>query len=74
VSIADAGGQPITMITRGGQPLAQPSPLGADGSSFSVSRTATAAPSVGQGSARAASATAAAVVARPHPAAAPETA
>jgi hypothetical protein len=49
VSIADAGGQSITMITRGGQPLAQPSPLGADGSSFSVRRTATAATPPGQG-------------------------
>jgi hypothetical protein len=48
VSIADAGAKPITMITRGGQPLAQPSALDADGSSFSVARTATSSTSVGQ--------------------------
>ena len=38
VTIAQAGGQPITMYGRGGQPLAQPSPLGSDGSSFTVTR------------------------------------
>jgi hypothetical protein len=49
VSIADAGGQAITMITRGGQPLVQPSALGTDGSSFSVTRTSVPAPAPGQG-------------------------
>jgi hypothetical protein len=39
VTIADAGADPITMLTRNGQPLAVPSPLGEDGASFSVART-----------------------------------
>jgi hypothetical protein len=39
VSIADAGGRAITMIGNRGQPLAQPSPLDAEGASFDVSRT-----------------------------------
>jgi Peptidase A4 family len=38
VTIADAGARPITMIGRGGQPRAQPSPLDTDGASFDVSR------------------------------------
>ena len=38
-SIAQAGGQSITMLNTTGQPLAQPSALGADGISFSVTRT-----------------------------------
>lgn len=38
-TIAQAGGQPITMYSTNGQPLAQPSALGADGSSFTVTRT-----------------------------------
>ncbi|HLG69956.1 MAG TPA: G1 family glutamic endopeptidase [Chloroflexota bacterium] len=47
-NISQAGGQPITMINTAGQPLATTSQLGADGSSFSVTRTgnqATTAPS-----------------------------
>jgi hypothetical protein len=38
-TIAQAGGQPITMITTTGQPLARPSALGADGATFTVTRT-----------------------------------
>jgi hypothetical protein len=38
VSIASAGAQAITMVSRGGQQLAKPSALGADGASFTVSR------------------------------------
>ena len=38
VSVADASGQAITMIGRG-KPLAKPSSLGADGASFSVTRS-----------------------------------
>ncbi len=63
-TIAQAGGQPITMFSstvqgrrgrfgqpgaqggQAGQPLAQPSALGADGSSFSVTRTNAPAPLV----------------------------
>ncbi|HET8631713.1 MAG TPA: G1 family glutamic endopeptidase, partial [Thermomicrobiales bacterium] len=39
-TIAQAGGQAITMVERTGQTLAQPSALGGDGASFSVSRVA----------------------------------
>ncbi|GAC1329058.1 MAG: hypothetical protein NVSMB2_28210 [Chloroflexota bacterium] len=39
VSIAGAGAQAITMVGRGGQTMATPSALGADGSSFSVTRS-----------------------------------
>ena len=45
-TIAQAGGKPITMSDRTGQPVAQPSVLGADGSSFSVTRTSTPAPNI----------------------------
>jgi hypothetical protein len=38
VSIAGAGAQPVTMIGRGGQPLARPSGLGGDGASFSITQ------------------------------------
>jgi len=38
VSVADAGGRAITMIDRNDQPIAQPSQLGSDGASFSVTR------------------------------------
>ncbi|MDQ6671186.1 MAG: G1 family endopeptidase [Chloroflexota bacterium] len=38
VNIASSGAQPISMVSRGGQQLAKPSALGADGASFSVSR------------------------------------
>jgi hypothetical protein len=50
-TIAQAGGQAITMSDRTGQPLAQPSALGSDGASFSVNRTDTAAPPIVPGSA-----------------------
>jgi len=49
-NIAQANGQPITMFSRAGQALAQPSKLGDDGSSFSVTRTNTTAPRVVPGS------------------------
>jgi hypothetical protein len=39
VTVADARGQAITMVGRGGQQLAKPSSLGADGASFSVTRS-----------------------------------
>ena len=39
VIIGQAGASPITMIGRGGQPLASPSALGSDGASFSVSHS-----------------------------------
>jgi hypothetical protein len=39
VTIAQAKAQPVTMIDRNEQPLAMPSNLGSDGSSFSVSRS-----------------------------------
>jgi Peptidase A4 family len=38
VTIAAAGGQPITMHGRSGQPIADPSALGPDGASFTVTR------------------------------------
>jgi hypothetical protein len=38
VTIAQAGGRPITMIDRDDRPIAQPSALGSDGASFSVER------------------------------------
>ncbi|MDE3077063.1 MAG: hypothetical protein KGJ86_16735 [Chloroflexota bacterium] len=41
LSAAAAGAQPITMINRADQTVATTSPLGADGSSFSISRAAT---------------------------------
>ena len=43
VSIAQAKSSPLTLVDRLGHPLATPSPLGADGSSFSVTRAAVAA-------------------------------
>jgi hypothetical protein len=43
-SIAQAGGQAITMSSRAGLPAAQPSALGDDGASFSVTRTNAAVP------------------------------
>lgn len=49
-SIVQANGQPITMFSRDGQALAQPSKIGDDGSSFSVTRTNTPAPRVVPGS------------------------
>lgn len=39
VTAAEAGAAPVTMVDRLGQPLAVPSKLGADGKSFSVTRT-----------------------------------
>lgn len=38
ISIKDAGGKPVTMADASGQTLASPSGLGADGSSFTVTR------------------------------------
>jgi hypothetical protein len=45
-TIAQAGGRPITMVGSTGQALAQPSALGADGASFTVTRTSAPAPRV----------------------------
>jgi hypothetical protein len=39
VNLAQAGAQPITMLNASSQPLAVPSAVGSDGSSFSVART-----------------------------------
>jgi peptidase A4-like protein len=39
VSIAEAEGKPITLLSSTGQALAEPSSLGPDGASFSVTRT-----------------------------------
>src|SRR5438445_4270907 len=45
VDLSQAGAQPITMLNGSSQPLAVPSGIGSDGSSFSVARTsATATP------------------------------
>jgi Peptidase A4 family len=44
VNIADSGAAAITMITPGGLHLVEPSDLGADGSSFSLTRTSTPSP------------------------------
>jgi hypothetical protein len=44
LNIAQAGAHAITMITPAGQHLAEPSALGADGDSFSVTRTSTPSP------------------------------
>jgi hypothetical protein len=52
VDLAQAGAQPITMLNTAGQPLAVPSAIGSNGSSFSVARTqaaATPAPTRGRG-------------------------
>lgn len=43
-TIAEAHGEAVTMTNRQGQPLAQPSPLGDDGSSFTVTRATSSAP------------------------------
>ena len=43
VSISGSGAQPMTMITKNDQALVTPSSLGADGASFTVTRTAAAA-------------------------------
>jgi hypothetical protein len=39
VGLAQAGAQPITMLNASNQPLAVPSSIGSDGSSFTVTRT-----------------------------------
>jgi hypothetical protein len=39
VDLSQAGAQPITMLNTNSQPLAQPSGIGSDGSSFSITRT-----------------------------------
>jgi hypothetical protein len=39
VNLTKAGAQPITMVNALGQPLAQPSTIGGDGSSFTITRT-----------------------------------
>ncbi len=44
LNVAQSGAHAITMITPGGVPLAEPSRLGADGASFSVTRTSTPSP------------------------------
>src|SRR5712691_12722455 len=44
LSISESGAHAITMITPGGQPLAEPSAIAADGESFSVTRTSTPSP------------------------------
>jgi len=49
VSIAGAGANPITMLGAGDQPLAVPSALSADGSSFTVARTEAPAMQAGSG-------------------------
>jgi hypothetical protein len=49
VTIAQAGGKPTSMYGRGGQPLAQPSPLSADGASFTVTRVGGSGPVVNSG-------------------------
>lgn len=49
-SIAQAGGQPITMTDAAGQTLARPSALAAGGSGFTVTRTSTPAPGTLPGS------------------------
>ena len=48
-TIAQAGGRSITMLNTAGQPLAQPSALGTDGISFSVTRTNTPATGIAPG-------------------------
>jgi hypothetical protein len=45
-TLAKAGAVAITMADRYGQPIAKPSPLGADGSSFSVTRLADSTPTL----------------------------
>jgi hypothetical protein len=40
VDVSQAGAQPITMLNANSQPLAIPSPIASDGSSFTVARTA----------------------------------
>lgn len=48
-SVAQAGGQPLTMIDATGQALATPSTLNADGSSFSITRNSAHASTPGTG-------------------------
>jgi hypothetical protein len=48
-TIAEANGHAITMISQAGQPLVQPSALGADGSSFTATRTNVPAPRIAPG-------------------------
>ena len=47
LNISQSGAHPITMITPAGLHLAEPSALGDDGESFSVTRTSTPSPSPG---------------------------
>lgn len=51
-TVAQAGAQPITMYSTNQQALAQPSRVGANGSSFTITRTSVAAPSIGRGGRR----------------------
>ncbi len=51
-TLGQAGAQPITMYAGNQQALAQPSAVGANGSSFTITRTNVAAPSVGGGGRR----------------------
>ncbi len=46
VNLTQAGARPVTMVDSSDQPLARPSQLGADGSSFSITRTEVPAPAV----------------------------
>jgi hypothetical protein len=39
VALAQAGAKPITMVNASNQPLAEPSSIGSDGASFTVTRT-----------------------------------
>ncbi len=50
VNLSQAGAQPITMINRNDQPLVSPSGVSADGSGFTLTRTANAASSRGSSS------------------------
>jgi len=52
LNIAQSGAHPITMITPAGAHLAEPSALGDDGESFSVTRTSTPSPSPGRSPSR----------------------
>jgi hypothetical protein len=52
VNLAEAGAKSVTMIDVNDQPLARPSQIGADGSSFSITRTVVLTPAVPSGGPR----------------------